>query len=109
MVSGILIPYELLPLDPHGPLGRGVQSALAGYLAATCIVALFGAHPKEIGMSPNFTVILIISVLFAVPVLGFIWWRFGGSDAFAFIIVSGGFTAVMDFISSFVPSTYQTQ
>ena len=57
-------------------------------------------------MTPNFTVLLIAGIVFAVPVLWFIWWRFGGPDTVAFIIVSGGFTAIMDFISSFVVSNY---
>jgi hypothetical protein len=57
-------------------------------------------------MSPNFTVLLIAGIVFAVPVLWFIWWRFRGPDTVAFIIVSGGFTAIMDFISSFVVSNY---
>jgi len=57
-------------------------------------------------MTPNFTVLLIAGIVFAVPVLWFIWWRFGGPDTVAFIIVSGGFTAIMDYISSFVVSNY---
>ncbi len=58
-------------------------------------------------MTPNFTIILIGGILFALPVLAYIWWRFGGPDTVAFIIVSGGFTAVMDFISSFVVQNYE--
>ena len=58
-------------------------------------------------MIPNFTVALIIGILFALPVLGFIWWRFGGPDTLAFIIVSGVFTAFMDLISSFVVRNYE--
>ena len=58
-------------------------------------------------MTPNFTVILIGGILFALPVLAYIWWRFGGPDTVAFIIVAGGFTAVMDFISSFVVQNYE--
>ena len=58
-------------------------------------------------MTPNFAIILIGGILFALPVLAFIWWRFGGPDTVAFIIVSGGFTGVMDFISSFVVQNYE--
>ena len=58
-------------------------------------------------MTPNFTIILIGGILFALPVLAYIWWRFGGPDTLAFIIVSGGFTAVMDFISAFVVQNYE--
>jgi putative membrane protein len=49
----------------------------------------------------------MIGILFALPVLGFIWWRFGGPDTLAFIVVSGGFSAIMDFISSFVAKNYE--
>ena len=58
-------------------------------------------------MTPNFTIILIGGIVFALPVLAYIWWRFGGPDTVAFIIVAGGFTAVMDFISSFVVQNYE--
>jgi len=58
-------------------------------------------------MTPNFTLILMIAIIFALPLLGFIWWRFGGQDTLAFIVVAGGFTAIMDFISSFVARNYE--
>jgi putative membrane protein len=58
-------------------------------------------------MTPNFTIILMIGIMFALPVLGFIWWRFGGPDTLSFIVVAGGFTAIMDFISSFVAKNYE--
>ncbi|NIM97609.1 MAG: carotenoid biosynthesis protein [candidate division Zixibacteria bacterium] len=58
-------------------------------------------------MTPNFTAILIGGILFALPVLAYIWWRFGGPDTLSFIILSGGFTAIMDFISSFVARNYE--
>jgi hypothetical protein len=57
-------------------------------------------------MTPDFTMILVIDILFAIPVLGFIWWRFGGPDSLTFAIVSGGFTAIMDYVSSFVAENY---
>jgi len=58
-------------------------------------------------MTPNFTLILIGGILFALPVIGYIWWRFGAADALSFVILSGGFTAIMDFISSFVARNYE--
>ena len=58
-------------------------------------------------MAPNFTIMLIAGLLFALPVCGFMWWRFGGPDTVAFIIVSGGFTAIMDCISSFVVRNHE--
>ena len=57
-------------------------------------------------MTPNFTVLLVGGILFAIPVLAFIWWRFGGPDMLAFVILSGAFTAIMDFISAFVAQNY---
>ena len=57
-------------------------------------------------MTPNFTVLLASAILFALPILAFIWWRFGGPDTLAFVIVSGAFSAIMDFISSFVAQNY---
>lgn len=58
-------------------------------------------------MSPNFTVILIVAVLFSLPILSFTWWRFGVADMLVFIIVVGLFSAIMDFISSFVARNYE--
>ena len=55
---------------------------------------------------PNFTLLLASGIIFALPILAFIWWRFGGPDTVAFIVVSGAFTAIMDFISSFVVQNY---
>lgn len=55
---------------------------------------------------PNFTLLLASGIIFALPILAFIWWRFGGPDTLAFIVVSGAFTAIMDFISSFVVQNY---
>jgi uncharacterized membrane protein len=57
-------------------------------------------------VTPNFTVLLVSAVVFALPILGFIWWRFGGPDTLVFVVVSGAFTAIMDFISSFVAHNY---
>ena len=58
-------------------------------------------------MTPNFTSILVGGILFALTVLGYIWWRFGAEDTLSFVILSGGFTAIMDFISSFVARNYE--
>jgi putative membrane protein len=58
-------------------------------------------------MNSIFTIMLIIGILFALTVLGFIRWRFGGPDTLTFIIVVGVFTAVMDFISAFVAQNYE--
>ena len=58
-------------------------------------------------MTPNFTLILVGGILFALTVLGYIWWRFGAEDTLSFVILSGGFTAIMDFISSFVARNYE--
>ena len=57
-------------------------------------------------MTPDFNRLLAGGIAFAVPVLTFIWWRFGGPDTLAFVIVAGAFTATMDFISAFVAQNY---
>jgi hypothetical protein len=57
-------------------------------------------------MTPNFSVILVGGVLFALPVLWYVWWRFGMADALTFALLSGGFSAIMDFISSFAVDNY---
>jgi Carotenoid biosynthesis protein len=58
-------------------------------------------------VEPNFASMLSGAVVFAVPVLAFIWWRFGLPDMLVFIIVVGLFSAIMDFISSFVARNYE--
>jgi Carotenoid biosynthesis protein len=58
-------------------------------------------------VTPNFTLLLVSGIVFALAVLAFIFWRFGGPDTVAFVIVSGAFTAVMDFISAFVVHNYE--
>lgn len=45
--------------------------------------------------------------MFALLVLGYIGWRFGGPDALSFAIVSGLFTACLDFISAYVAQNYE--
>lgn len=95
------------PLGGHGYSSESLGSSLVSGLASVSIVHLLVSYSKEICMNPNFTMMLITSILFALLVLCFIWWRFGGPDTMAFIIVSGGFTAIMDFISSFVAMNYE--
>lgn len=46
---------------------------------------------------PSFTSLLASGIIFALPILAFIRWRFGGPDTLAFIVVSGAFTAIMGF------------
>ena len=58
-------------------------------------------------MIPNFTIVLIGVIIFALIVLIYIWWRFGITHAISFIIITGLFSAVMDFISSFVVHNYE--
>jgi putative membrane protein len=57
-------------------------------------------------MMPHFTLMLLIGVLFALLVLGFVRWRFGWSDTLVFLIVVGGFPAGMDFLSAFAAQNY---
>jgi hypothetical protein len=57
-------------------------------------------------VTPDFTLLLAGAIVFALPILAFVRWRFGGPDTLAFVIVSGAFSAIMDFISSFVAQNY---
>lgn len=58
-------------------------------------------------IAPNFHLMMASVVIFALAILFFKGWRFGGPDAFTFAIVSGLFTASMDFISTFVVQHYK--
>jgi putative membrane protein len=58
-------------------------------------------------MEPNFTLLMATGVAFATVVLGYFWWRFGAADMLAFAILSGGFTAIMDLLSTFVAHNYE--
>lgn len=58
-------------------------------------------------MEPDFASMLFGAVLFSLLVLEFIWWRFGLPDMLVFIIVVGLFSAIIDFISSFVVRNYE--
>ena len=57
-------------------------------------------------MIANFTILLISTIIFALIVVIYICWRFGSAGAISFIIISGFFCAIMDFISSFVAHNY---
>ena len=58
-------------------------------------------------MTANFTVMLVGGILFALTAVVFFWWRFGVANTLAFVIVSGGFSAMMDYVSSFVVRNYE--
>ena len=58
-------------------------------------------------MIPNFTILLTSTIIFALVVLIYIWWRFGIPNAISFIIITGFFSAIMDFISSFGVHNYE--
>ncbi len=64
------------------------------------------AYPRAVAMTPNFTLILTAGIAFALLVLAFIGWRFGVIKAVVFVIVSGGFTALMDSLLAFVAHNY---
>ena len=55
---------------------------------------------------PNFDLLMASGVTFAVIVLTYFVWRFGVADAFSFAILSGGFSAILDFLSSFATENY---
>jgi len=56
---------------------------------------------------PDFNLMMGNAVVFAIAVLGYVRWRFGGPDALVFAVVVGGFTACLDFISAFVAHNYE--
>jgi hypothetical protein len=58
-------------------------------------------------MSPDFTALLLTSIAFGTTVLGFMAWRFGGANMMVFVVMTGLFPAVMDFLSSFVSRNYE--
>ena len=97
---------EPCPLDCRRNRSKSVGSALACGLGTSCIGSLSVDH-LEAWMTPDFTLLLVGGMVFAVAVLSFVGWRFGGPDTLAFSIVSGGFTAVMDFLSAFVMRNYE--
>src|SRR5215216_894402 len=58
-------------------------------------------------MAPNFTLMLIGAVLFALAILATLGWRFGGPDVLVFLIVTGLFAATLDFLSTFAARNYE--
>lgn len=55
---------------------------------------------------PNFDLLMTSGVTFAGVVLAYFAWRFGVADAISFAILSGGFSAILDFLSSFAAENY---
>jgi putative membrane protein len=58
-------------------------------------------------MTPNFTLMLVGAIVFALAILATLGWRFGGPDVLAFVIVTGLFTATLDFLSAFAARNYE--
>ena len=58
-------------------------------------------------MNPHFTLLLVSVILFALILLWYISWRFGIANAIAFVLLSGGFTAVMDMLSAYAEMNYE--
>jgi hypothetical protein len=78
-----------------------------GFIPSPSIDFILNFYSKENSMIPNFTILLINTIIFALIILIYIWWRFGITHAISFIIITGFFSAVMDFISSFVVHNYE--
>ena len=57
-------------------------------------------------MMLNFDLLMSASATSAVVILAYFVWRFGVADAISFAILSGGFSAILDFLSSFVAENY---
>ena len=55
---------------------------------------------------PNFHLLMASGATFAVVVLAYFVWRFGVADAISFAILSGGFSAILDVLSSFAVENY---
>jgi putative membrane protein len=77
------------------------------FIPSSSIDFILNFYSKEDSMIPNFSLLLIGAIIFALIILIYIWWRFGITHAISFIIVTGLFSAVMDFISSFVVHNYE--
>jgi putative membrane protein len=107
MVAGCILFCKSGFSDIDSYHGKGLGIAFFHHPTAASSVFICVSYQKESAMTLNFTLILAVSVLFSLPVLGYIWWRFGGSNTLSFAILSGGFTAVMDLISSFVVRNYE--
>jgi uncharacterized membrane protein len=58
-------------------------------------------------MTPNFTLMLVGAILFALAILAMIGWRFGAADVLTFVIVTGLFAATLDFLSAFAARNYE--
>ncbi len=55
---------------------------------------------------PNFDLLMASGVTYAVVILAYFLWRFGLADAISFALLSGGFSAILDFLSSFAAENY---
>lgn len=55
---------------------------------------------------PSFDLLMASGVTYAVVVLAYFVWRFGMVDAISFAVLSGGFSATLDFLSSFAAENY---
>jgi putative membrane protein len=55
---------------------------------------------------PDFDLLMASGVTFAVIVLAYFVWRLGVADAIGFALLSGGFSAILDFLSSFAAENY---
>jgi uncharacterized membrane protein len=58
-------------------------------------------------MEPRFDSLLLSAIVFSALLLIFIYKRFGFANAIAFLIITGGFSAIMDFLSAYVEVNYE--
>lgn len=58
-------------------------------------------------VEPNFALMMGSAVAFALLVLCYVGWRFGGPDVLSFAVISGLFAACMDFLSAFAAQNYE--
>jgi putative membrane protein len=64
------------------------------------------ADSQGAALMPNFDLLMVSGVTSAVVVLAYFVWRFGVADTINFAILSGGFSAILDFLSSFAAENY---
>jgi uncharacterized membrane protein len=94
-------------LVANRPRSRDPGPAALGSSAPAAFGPVLVADSVTVDMEAKFALMMGTAVIFAVAVLAFMVWRFGGPNTVAFVILSGLFTALMDFVSAFVALNYE--
>jgi hypothetical protein len=83
--------------DGHSHRCRCGGLTVSSTVSATRANCLRVAHGQGATMMPNFDLLMASGVSFAAIVLSYLVWRFGMAEAISFAILSGGFSAILDF------------